>query len=76
MCTVCFSGLQAVPVAAIAGRYWYVNRRRRSERAWGNEHPEMTPARSQADQGEGDGVSGRGPTVDDRPVAISATSTR
>lgn len=27
MCTVCFSGLQAVPVAAIAARAWWVKKR-------------------------------------------------
>ena len=80
VCAVCFTGIQAVPAAFVAGRYWYVNRRRgqspqSADDHWVSEPPKMTAERSQSDGAQSDGVSGRGPTGGDQSVAKSTTST-
>lgn len=60
MCTVCFSGLQAVPVAAIAARAWWVKKRNEPS--------------SVVDQGNEERiVTSPEPTIDDPRIA-TATS--
>jgi len=63
MCTVCFSGLQAVPVAAIVARAWWVKKR--------GEYPSGVDGEVDAGA-DAQAVTSPEPTSDDRPVATAA----
>ena len=65
MCAVCFTGLQAVPVAAIAARAWWV--KKRGQYPLGVDGEVDAGADTQA-------VTSPGPTSDDRPVATAASN--